>query len=74
MYAIEQVYDIRYVEWWDKGGTECAEFERLLRKVFGSKRDKVTGEWRRLHSEDHYYLQPSTNIIQVIKSRKMSWA
>jgi hypothetical protein len=46
----------------------------VLRKIFGSKRDKVTGEWRRLHNEDLYYLQPSPNIIRVIKSRLMRGA
>jgi hypothetical protein len=39
----------------------------LLRKVFGPKRDEVTGEWRKLHKEDLYDLQSSPNIIRVIK-------
>jgi hypothetical protein len=43
----------------------------LLRRIFGPKRDEVTGEWRRLHNEDLY---SSPNIIRVIKSRRMRWA
>jgi hypothetical protein len=45
---------------------------RVLRKSFGPKRDKVTGEWRRLHNEEfHLYSQP--NSIWVINSRRMRW-
>jgi hypothetical protein len=47
---------------------------RMLRRIFGPKRDEVTGEWRRLHSEELNDLYSSPNIIQVIKSRRMSWA
>jgi len=39
----------------------------VLRKIFGPKRDEVTGEWRRLHKEEFYYLCSSPNIISVIK-------
>jgi len=39
----------------------------LLRKVFGPKRDEVTGEWRKLHKEELYDLHCSSNIIRVIK-------
>jgi hypothetical protein len=46
---------------------------RVLRKVFGSKRDEVTGDWRRLHNEEHDYLYCSTNIA-VVKSRTVRWA
>jgi hypothetical protein len=42
---------------------------RVLRRIFGSKRDQVTGEWRRLHKEKLYALYSSPNIIRVIKSR-----
>jgi hypothetical protein len=42
---------------------------RVLRRIFGPKRDEVTGEWRQLHSE---YSPP--NIIRVIKSRRVGWA
>jgi hypothetical protein len=47
---------------------------RVLRGIFGSRRDEVTGEWRRLHNEELYDLYSSRNIIRVIKSRRMRWA
>jgi len=47
---------------------------RGLRRVFGPKRDEVTGEWRRLHNEELNDLYCSPNIIWVIKSRRMEWA
>jgi hypothetical protein len=47
---------------------------RVLRRIFGPKRDEVTGEWRRLHSEELYALYSSQNIIRVAKSRRIRWA
>jgi hypothetical protein len=47
---------------------------RVLRSIFGPKRNEVTGEWRRLHNEEFNDLYSSPNIIRVIKSRKMRWA
>ena len=44
-----------------------------LRRIFGSKRDEVTGEWRKLHNEKLNDLYCSPNIVRVIKSR-MRWA
>jgi hypothetical protein len=44
---------------------------RVLRKIFGPKRDEIRGEWRRLHSKGLYDLYSSPNIIWVIKSRKV---
>jgi hypothetical protein len=46
---------------------------RVLRRIFGPKRDEVTGEWRNLHNEELNYLYCSPNIVQVIKSRRMRW-
>ena len=44
---------------------------KVLRGIFGSERDEVTGEWRRLHNEELYALYSSPNIIRVIKSRRL---
>ena len=50
-------------------------FENMvLRTIFGSRRDEVTGEWRRLHNEKLNDLYCSPNIVRVIKSRRMRWA
>jgi hypothetical protein len=46
----------------------------VLRRIFGSKRDKVTGEWRKLHSEELHILYSSPNSIRQIKSKGMRWA
>jgi hypothetical protein len=47
---------------------------RVLRRIFGPKRDEATGEWRRLHNEEINDLYSSPNVIRVIKSRRMRWA
>ena len=46
----------------------------MLRRIFGSKRNEVKGEWRRLHNEELNDLYSSPNIVRVIKSRRMRWA
>jgi len=47
---------------------------RVLRRVFGPKRDEVTGDWRKLHNEELSDLYPLPNIVRVVKSRRMRWA
>jgi hypothetical protein len=47
---------------------------RVLRKIFGLKRDEVMGGWRKLHNEEFHNLYSSPNIIRMIRSRRMSWA
>jgi hypothetical protein len=44
---------------------------RLLRRIFGPKRDEVTGDWRKLHNEELHNAYSSPNIIRLIKSRRM---
>ena len=48
--------------------------KRVLRRVFGPKRDEVTGEWRKLHKEELNYLYSLPNIVRMVKSRRMRWA
>jgi hypothetical protein len=45
----------------------------VLRRIFGPKRDKVTGEWRKLHNEELHDLYSSPSIIRITKSRRMRW-
>jgi hypothetical protein len=47
---------------------------KILRRIYGPKRDEVTGEWRKLHNEELHILYSSPNIIRQIKSRRMRWA
>jgi hypothetical protein len=47
---------------------------RVLRRIFGSRRDEVTGNWRKLHNEKLHNLYSWPKIIRMIKSRKMGWA
>jgi hypothetical protein len=47
---------------------------RVLRRIFGPKRDEVTGEWRKVHSEELHNLYSSPDIISQVKSRRMRWA
>jgi hypothetical protein len=47
---------------------------RVLRRIFGPKRDVVTGEWRKLHKKELRDLYSSPRIIRIIKSRRMRWS
>jgi hypothetical protein len=47
---------------------------RVLRRIFGPKRDEVTGEWRKLHNDELRDLYSSPSIIRIIKLRRMRWA
>jgi hypothetical protein len=46
---------------------------RVLRSIFGPKRDEVTGEWEKFHNEELHDLYSSSSIIRIIKSRRMRW-
>jgi hypothetical protein len=46
----------------------------MLRRIFGPKRNEVTGEWRKLHNEELHDLYSSPSIVRVIKSRRIGWA
>jgi hypothetical protein len=47
--------------------------KRVLWRIFGPKRDKVTADWRKLHKKELHKLYSSPNIIRMIKSRRMRW-
>jgi hypothetical protein len=54
---------------------KCYVFRhRVLRRIFGPKRNEITGDWRRLHNKELYALYSSPNIIRMFKSRKLRWA
>jgi hypothetical protein len=47
---------------------------RVLRRIFGPKRDEVTGAWRKLHNEELHDLYSLPSILRMIKTRRMMWA
>jgi hypothetical protein len=62
------------MQWSDWSSDVCSSDLRVLRRIFGPKRDEVTGDWRKLHNEELHNLYCSLNIIRMIKSRWMRWA
>jgi hypothetical protein len=59
----------------EEGTYRLRVFEnRVLRRIFGPKKDEVTGEWRKLHSEELRDVYSSIGIIRIIKSRRMKRA
>jgi hypothetical protein len=58
-----------------KGKHKLKLFEnRVLRRIFGAKRDEMVGGWRKLRNEEPHNLYPSPNIIRIITSKRMRWA
>jgi len=57
-----------------KGHSLRVSENRVLKRIFGPKRDEVTGEWRKLHHEELNVLCYSPSILWLIKSRSMRWA
>ena len=58
-----------------EGKRRMSESEsRVLRRILGSKREEVTGEWRKVHSEERNDLYSSSNIIRLMKWRIVAWA
>jgi hypothetical protein len=49
-------------------------FENRVLRIFGEKRDEVTGGWRKLRNEELYNLYSSPSVVRMIKSRRMRWA
>jgi len=69
-------YDILGPRWGHQtGGEKYINYKRNnLRRVFGPKRDEVTGEWRKLHNEELRDIYSLPDIVRVVKSRRMRWA
>jgi hypothetical protein len=57
-----------------RGETSLKELRTVLKRIFGRKREEVTGGWRKLHNEELHNLYSSPDIIRLIKSRIMRWA
>ena len=47
---------------------------KVFRKIFGAKKDEITGEWRKLHNAELHALYPLANMIRSLKSRRLGWA
>ena len=68
------MFEINYFTWYTRKRKLRVFENRVLRRIFGPRRDEVTGEWRRLHNEELNDLYTSPNIVRVIKWRRISWA
>jgi len=63
------------MQWWVVVNMRFTSgFSEEWGRIFGPRRDEVTGEWRRLHNEELNDLYSSPNIVRAIKSRRMRWA
>ena len=72
MVAVAAVWLLTYVIIDPSSGLRVFE-NRVLRRVFGPKRDGITREWRKLHNEELSDLYSLPNIVRVVKSRRMRW-
>jgi hypothetical protein len=55
-------------------GRRLKAFEKRVMRMFETRRDEVTGDWRKLHNEELHNLDVSLNIIRIIKSKAMRWS
>jgi hypothetical protein len=70
IYFSSNIYVIYIIKFHEEHRLRVFE-NRVLRRIFGPKRDEVTGDWRKLHNEELHNLYSSPNIIRMIKSRRM---
>jgi hypothetical protein len=66
-------YETRSLTLWEEHRLRVFE-NRVLRSIFGLKRDELMGGWRKVHNEELHNLYPSPSTIRMTKSRRMRWA